>query len=281
MRIAVLGASGFIGRRLCAALRARGDDVTEVSLRDPAAAATQSRNAEAIVNLAGEPIAQRWTDDVKQRIRSSRVDLPLAFLQELSGAGARPHTYLSSSAIGYYGTSLDETFTESSSPGNDFLARVCVDWEAAAQTATSLGARVAIVHNGLVLAADGGALERILPPFRAGAGGRVGSGKQWYSWVHVDDTIGIYLHALGHPEGVFNAAAPNPVRNSEFTKELASAVHRPAFLPAPMFAIKAMLGEGAYVVTEGQRVLPERTLADGYSFRYTMLRAALTEILSA
>jgi len=281
MRIAVLGASGFIGRRLCAALRARGDDVAEISLRDPAAAAAQCRDAEAIVNLAGEPIAQRWSDDAKQRIRSSRVDLPRAFLQQLSHIGGRPEMFISASAIGYYGTSQDATFTESSPAGNDFLARVCVEWEAVSQSASSLGARVAIVRAGLVLAADGGALERILAPFRAGAGGRVGSGKQWYSWVHVDDAIGIYLHALAHPDGVFNAVAPNPVRNAEFTKELAAAVHRPAFLPAPMFAIKAMLGEGAYVVTEGQRVLPQRTLADGYTFRYTTLRDALREILNA
>ena len=279
MRITVLGASGFIGRRLCAALRERGDEVVEVSLRDPAAAAAQSLASQAIVNLSGEPIAQRWSEGVKERIRSSRSDLPRLFLEELARASAKPEIYVSASAVGYYGTSEDVTFTEQSPPGDDFLARVCVEWESVARSAASLGARVAIVRNGLVLAADGGALAKILPPFRAGAGGRVASGKQWYSWVHVDDAIRIYLHALENTDGVVNAVAPNPVRNAEFTKELAAAVHRPALLPAPMFAIKAMLGEGAYVVTEGQRVLPERTLAEGYRFQYPALSDALAQIV--
>ena len=279
MQVAVLGASGFIGRRLCAALKTRGDEVLEISLRDPGAAAVQSRDADAIVNLAGEPIAQRWNDSVKARIRSSRVDLPRSFIAELASVQARPRAYVSASAVGYYGTSENETFIESSPPGNDFLARVCVQWEDVAQSASTLGARVAIVRTGVVLAADGGALQKILPPFRAGAGGRVASGKQWYSWIHVDDAVAIYLHALQHSDGVLNAVAPNPVRNADFTKELATAVHRPAVLPAPMFAIKALLGEGAYVVTEGQRVLPERTLSQGYRFQYPFLGPALVQIL--
>lgn len=280
MRVAVLGATGFIGRHLVSALQSRGDEAVAVSLRDPGVAAAVSSECDAIVNLAGEPVAQRWTDESKRLIRSSRVDAPRAFLAELRASETRPNAYVSASAIGYYGTSETATFTESSPPGSDFLARVCVEWEAVAQSAADLGMRVAILRTGLALGSDGGALERILPPFKMGAGGRVAGGRQWYSWIHVDDVVALYLHALDGASGIYNATAPEPVTNSEFTKQLAKAVRKPAFLPAPMLAIKALLGEGASVVAEGQRVLPQRALAEGFEFRYPALAPALDSIVN-
>lgn len=280
MRVAVLGATGFIGRHLVSALQARGDEAVAVSLRDPGVAAALSSECDAIVNLAGEPVAQRWTEESKALIRSSRVDAPRALLAELRSSETRPKAYVSASAIGYYGTSETATFTESSPPGSDFLARVCVEWETVAQSAAELGMRVAILRTGIALGADGGALERILPPFKMGAGGRVASGRQWYSWIHIDDVVALYLHALDGASGIYNATAPEPVTNNEFTKQLAKAVRKPAFLPAPMLAIKALLGEGASVVAEGQRVLPQRALAEGFAFRYPTLAPALDSILN-
>lgn len=279
MRVALFGGSGFIGRHLAAALRARGDEVLPGSLRDPQAAARLAQTCDAVVNLAGEPIAQRWNAQVKERILASRTELPRAFIEALGSHSARPGTYVSASAVGYYGTSESQTFTEDSPPGNDFLAAVCTAWEAQAQTAARLGMRVACVRTGLVLGADGGALERILPPFKMGAGGRIGSGRQWYSWIHVDDAVGVYLLALDGASGALNATAPNPVRNAEFTHALAEALHRPAALPVPAFVLKAMLGEGAVVVLEGQRVLPKRTQGLGYTYAFETLDAALADVL--
>ncbi len=281
MKILVIGASGFIGGHLTAALRARGDLVTTASLRDPEAAARASAGVDAVVNLAGEPVSQRWNADVKAKIRSSRTDAPLAYLAALEGIVAKPSAYVSASAIGYYGTSETATFTESSPPGSDFLASVCTAWEATADRAASLGLRVAKVRTGLVLGADGGALAKLLPIFKAGGGGVVASGKQWYSWIHIDDQIGIYLHAIDGTSGDLNATAPEPVTNADFTKALGDALHRPTVLPAPEFAIKFLLGEAASIATKGQRVLPERTLATGYRFTYPTIAAAAAAIAAA
>ena len=278
MRVAIVGASGFIGRHLSAALRNRGDDVVSLSLRDPQAAAADCEGADAVVNLAGENVAQRWTPAAKEKIRESRVDAPRALIAGFAGLARKPQAYVSASAIGYYGTSEDATFTEASPPGSDFLAGVCVDWEATADTAAEYGMRVAKIRTGLVLGTDGGALPKLLPAFRLGAGGVVASGRQWYSWIHIDDVVGIYLHALDGSSGALDATAPEPVRNGEFTVELSKALHRPAFFPVPAFAIGVLLGEGAVVVTEGQRVLPERTLATGYSFRFSDLASAFAAL---
>lgn len=279
MRVTVLGASGFIGRHLTVALRARGDDVVEASLRDPARAAQASDGSDAVVNLAGAPVIVRWTEAAKREILRSRVDLPRAYLDALARAGARPKAYVSSSAVGYYGTSPTATFTESSPPGRDFLARVCTAWEAEADRAAGLGMRVAKIRTGLVLAPDGGILGKLLPVFRLGLGGIVASGEQWYSWIHADDEVGIYLHAIDGAEGVLNAAAPNAVTNRGFTRALARRLGRPAFLPVPAFAGKLLFGEGAMMLTEGQRVLPERTVATGYVFRHPDLDEALQSLL--
>ncbi len=279
MKVLILGASGFIGRRLAAALRARGDDVLTGTLREPQAAAAFAESCDAIVNLAGEPVAQRWNEAVKRRIKESRVDLPRRFIEALAQRPTRPATYVSASAIGYYGTSETATFVEDSPPGDDFLARVCLEWEREAQRAADLGMRVACVRTGVVLGTDGGALPKMLTPFRAGLGGVIGSGRQWFSWIAVDDVVGIYLLAIDKAQGPLNATAPNPVTNAEFTKQLAAAVHRPAFLPVPTLALRAMLGEGADAVLHGQRVLPERTKALGYTFAFPRLDAALAALL--
>jgi uncharacterized protein (TIGR01777 family) len=275
MKITIAGASGFIGRHLTDALRARGDEVVPTSLRDPAAAARACEGAHVVVNLAGEPVAQRWTPEAKEKIRSSRVESGAAFIDALATLANKPTAYVSASAIGYYGRSEDATFDESSPAGNDFLAGVCVAWEATADRASALGMRVSKVRTGLVLGKDGGALPKLLPLFRLGAGGIVASGRQWYSWIAIDDLVGIYLHAIDGTDGVLDGTAPAPVRNAEFTRVLAAALHRPALFPAPAFAVGLVLGEGAVVVTEGQRVLPTRTTATGYVFRYATLDAAL------
>lgn len=280
MRIAIAGASGFIGRHLVAALTGRGDSVVQISLRDPAQAAGKAAPCDAIVNLAGEPIAQRWTAEVKRRVIESRSALPAKFLGELRAMRYAAVTYVSASAVGYYGTSETQTFTEQSSPGNDALASICVAWEQSAQYASTMGMRVAIVRTGVALGNDGGALATLLPIFKAGAGGRVGSGKQWISWVHIDDAVALYLLAIDGLEGPINATAPAPVRNQEFSQMLARALGRPAALPVPAFVLKAALGEGARTVLEGQRVLPERALREGYTFRFPQLEPALQDLLS-
>ncbi|HYZ15806.1 MAG TPA: TIGR01777 family oxidoreductase [Candidatus Acidoferrum sp.] len=279
MRVTILGASGFIGTRLATRLEERGDAVVRASLRDPAAAAAQSAGSDVVVNLAGASVAARWTAQQKRAIEESRVDLPRAYLEALRGVEHRPRAYVSASAIGYYGTSRTGTFTETSPPGIDFLARVCTSWEAEARHAATLGMRVGIVRTGLVLSAEGGALAKLLPLFRAGLGGVAGDGSQWYSWIHIEDQLGIYLHAIDGADGVFNATAPNPVTNQEFTRALGEAVRRPTLLPLPAFAARLVLGEGALLVTAGQRVLPERTLASGYRFRYTEIDEALRSIV--
>jgi uncharacterized protein len=279
VNVCVLGSSGFIGTHLVAALRARGDDVTIASLRDPLEAAQRAAACEAIVNLAGEPIAQRWNVFVKQRILHSRVEAPRLFLEALAARERRAKTYVSASAIGYYGTSETETFVEESPPGNDFLARVCVGWERETARARDLGMRVATVRTGVALGAGGGALAKILPPFRMGLGGVVGSGRQWLSWIHVDDLVGIYLQALDAADGQLNATAPNPVTNAELTRALGMALHRPTVLPAPTIALRVMLGEGAQILLTGQRVLPKRTQELGYRFRFERLEDALANLL--
>jgi uncharacterized protein (TIGR01777 family) len=279
MRVTILGASGFIGQHLSAALRARGDDVVEASLRDPAAAAVASAGSDVVVNLAGAPVAVRWTAAAKAAMWSSRVDASRAFLDALGRTHARPQAYVAGSAVGYYGTSRTAIFTESSPPGDDFLAKLCVAWEAQADRAATLGLRVAKLRTGLVLGRGGGVLGKLLPIFRLGGGGVIASGKQWNSWIHMDDEVGIALHAIDGVEGVLNAVAPSPVTNAEFTRALGHAVGRPTIVPVPGFAARLMLGEGAFVLTEGQRIVPERTLATGYVFRYPELAEALRSLV--
>ncbi|MBV8724092.1 MAG: TIGR01777 family oxidoreductase [Candidatus Eremiobacteraeota bacterium] len=279
MKIMLPGGSGFIGRHLAAALRARGDEVTVISLRDPEAAASAGAEHDAIVNLAGEPLAQRWNAEVKRRIEASRVEAPRRFLDALAARPRRCTVYVSASAVGYYGTSETQTFDEESSSGGDFLARVCAGWEREARRAEQLDLRVAIVRTGIALGTDGGALSKLLPPFRAGMGGRVGSGRQWLSWIHIGDLVRIYMAALDAASGALNACAPNPVTNETFTRELGAALHRPTRLTVPTFALKALLGEAAEMLLTGQRVVPRRTQQLGYEFLFPELRGALADLL--
>lgn len=280
-RVTILGASGFIGRHLVAALGARGDEVVTASLRDPAAAARASAGSDVVVNLAGAPVSKRWTAKQKGAIRSSRIDAPRAYFAALEGVHAPPRAYVSASAVGYYGTSFSATFTEESAPGRDFLAQSCVGWEREATTgAQRFGMRLAILRTGLVLGSDGGALAALLPLFRLGLGGVVASGDQWYSWIHIDDEVGIYMHAIDGATGTFNATAPEPVRNRQFTHALGRALGRPTILPVPAFATRLLLGEASLLVNEGQRVLPQRTMASGYVFRYPWLGGALRAVVA-
>lgn len=277
MRVALLGGSGFIGSALAQALRARDDEPVVISMRDPERAAEEAVECAAVVNLAGEPIAQRWTAAVKQRIIDSRTIAPRSFLQHFARLRRRASVYVSASAIDYYGPGGDTPFDENSPPGNTFLASVCTAWEREALSATALGMRVACVRTGLVLG-RGGMLARLLPLFRAGLGGRIGDGTAWYSWVHVADVAGIYLSAIDDPDGAINAVAPNAVRNAEFVAALGEAVGRPARLPAPVFALRAALGEGVSVLIERQRVVPARALERGYCFAFPELAAALHDV---
>ncbi|MGB8267138.1 MAG: TIGR01777 family oxidoreductase [Candidatus Velthaea sp.] len=280
MRVILLGGAGFVGRHLGRALEARGDRITVASLRDPAAAAQLSSGHDAVVNLAGASVSKRWSAEQKTAIAHSRIDLPRAYLAALARVDAKPASYISASATGYYGTSRSATFVETSPPGDDFLARVCVGWETEARRAEELGLRVALIRTGLALGSDGGALAALLPLFGLGLGGVIASGAQWYSWIHIDDLVGIYLHALDGASGALNATAPNPVTNRTFTKVLGAALKRPTLLPVPAFAIELVLGEGATVVVEGQRVLPQATQRSGYAFTYPALDEALAALVS-
>jgi len=277
--VTLLGASGFVGRALVAALRARGDRVRTVSLRDPEAAASATAGSDAVVNLAGATLAARWSQARLREIERSRVDLPHAYIDALARLPAPPRVYVSASAVGYYGCSRSATFDETSSPGDDFLARVCAGWEREATRAGALGMRVAILRTGLVLGRGGGALARLLPIFRAGVGGIVADGEQWYSWIHLDDAIGLYLLALDGFAGTLNATAPEPVTNRAFTRALGAALHRPTPFPVPAFALRLILGDGAMLLTDGQRVLPRAALAAGYTFRYPTLELALSSLV--
>ncbi len=278
LRVAVLGASGFVGGALCAALRARGDELEPLSLRDPEEAAQRGATCDVIVNLAGEPVVRRWNPAVKRRILESRTTLPRDFLARIALLRPRAHAYVSASAIGYYGATGDAFLDETSPPGKDFLAQICVEWERVARSAESLGLRVACIRTGLALG-RGGALAKMVPAFRFGFGGRIGSGNQWYSWIHIDDLVGIYLLAIDAAQGTINAVAPEPARNKDFATMLGRVLHRPAVLPVPTFALRLALGEGAGAVLSGQRVVPRRARELGYRFAFPNLEQALTALL--
>jgi uncharacterized protein (TIGR01777 family) len=299
MNITITGATGFIGRRLIERLSREphqlhalsrktnvkfGDTAVWISKWDPMTEDPPPEsvaNADAVVHLAGETVAQRWTPEVKAKIRESRRRGTESLVRAIAAQPRRPSALVCASAVGIYGSRCDEILTESSAPAHDFLAELCEEWERRATAAEALGVRVAKIRIGVVLGKGGGALEKMLPPFKAFVGGKVGSGKQWMSWVHVDDVVGILCHALTNPiSGVFNATAPNPVTNAQFTTELARALGRPAIFPVPEFALKAMFGEMANMLLGGQRVLPRATLEAGYKFQYPDLAGALHNILA-
>lgn len=281
MIIAITGASGLIGTRLRQRIADSGHTARPIP-RDAGDAelAQILASADAVVHLAGEPVAQRWTEAAKKRIQDSRVEGTRRLVSALAGQSQRPRVLVCASAVGYYGSREEEILTEASSPGTDFLARVVVDWEEAAQSAEPLGIRVVRLRFGMVLG-HGGALAKLLPIFRMGAGGRLGSGRQWMAWIHIEDAVNLILFALNFAaiKGAVNATAPHPVTNDEFTSRLAIALHRPAILPAPAFVLKLVLGEMAEMLLASQRVLPSVAKSDGFPFRYPDLHAALENLL--
>ncbi|WP_028066291.1 TIGR01777 family oxidoreductase [Solirubrobacter soli] len=277
MRITITGASGLIGSKLTAALTQRGDEVTKVSLRHGAPDPADLAGRDAIVHLAGENVAQRWNDKTRSAIRESRERGTHQLVEAIASADPRPRALISSSAVGYYGPHGDERLDESTPPGHDFLAEVCVAWEREADQAAELGLRVVKIRTGVVLDPDGGALSKMLLPFKLGGGGPVAGGKQYMPWIHVDDVVGMYLRAIDDPAwtGAFNATAPEPVTNKTFSKALGRALHRPAVAPIPGAAIRLLYGDMAEIVTKGQRVVPKRALELGYTYQHADLDEAL------
>jgi uncharacterized protein len=279
MRVAVTGASGLIGTRLVAALRTRGDEVTAISLREGPPSPDALAGCDAVVHLAGEPVAQRWTKGARERIRSSRELGTRGLVSAIAAATPRPSVLVSASGVGYYGSRGDEPLGEDAAPGEDFLAQVCVAWEYEANAAVAHDVRVVTIRTGVVLDKAGGALAKMLPPFRLGIGGPVAGGRQYLPWIHIDDLVGIYVAAVDDPAwtGPVNASAPEPVTNATFSKALGRALHRPAFAPVPALAIRALYGDMAEIVTEGQRALPRRPLELGYAFMHPDLDEALSD----
>ncbi len=291
MRVVVTGASGTIGGALAGALLARGDDVTGITRAPgahgggdidwrswddlPAAVA----EADAVVHLAGAGVAdKRWSAARKRELRDSRIDTARRIVAAIGAAAEKPGVFVCGSAVGIYGSRGDELLTEESAPGDDFLARLCVDWEAAAQGA---GVRTVTLRTGVVLAREGGALAKLLLPFKLGAGGPIGRGRQYMPWIHRDDIVGLILHAIDSPslEGPLNGVAPEPVSNAAFGKALGAALRRPALVPTPPIALRLLLGERAGVLVASQRVGADRAQAAGYAFRHAEIGGALRDLV--
>jgi hypothetical protein len=296
MRIAIAGGTGFIGEPL--AKRLAADNDVAILTRDPSRVragrgiawhppeqdvwADVVAAADVVVNLAGENIGQRWTRERKARMVSSRIDSTNALTEAIRSAPPRKRTFINASAIGYYGSRGDELLDEASSRGDGFLAELVAKWEEAAQQADAI-ARLVIIRFGVVLDPHGGALAKMLPPFRFGLGGPIGNGRQWMSWIDRDDVLRMIEWAIAHEDvrGIYNAAAPEPVRNREFTRELGRAVRRPAIVPVPAFALKLMFGEMATgTVLPSQRVMPARAMAEGFTFEQPELGQALAHSLT-
>jgi len=294
MQILISGISGLIGSALASALRARGDMVRGTSRtaqgdqliqlpQDVDGWAEAVDGLDAVINLAGAPVAARWSGSHKDTMRQSRIALTEQLVAGIARATRKPSLLISGSAVGYYGCSAtdDREFTEADGPGDDFLAELCRDWEAAAQAAEP-GLRVVTLRTGVVLDRHGGALAKMLFPFRMGLGGPAAGGQQWMSWIHLDDLVRMLIWALDQPDlsGPLNGVAPTPLTNREFSKSLASVLHRPCLFPLPGFVLRLMFGDGAVIVTQGQRVVPRRAVEGGFSFDHPELRGALETILT-
>lgn len=298
MHTLITGGTGFIGLELVASLLRDGHAVS-VLTRDTDAARKRLpagvnvvadlsclTRVDAVVNLAGQNLgAERWTQARKLAFRESRIGLTHQLVDWMEGLEQRPAVFVSGSAIGWYGPRGDETLTEDCRHGDDFSARLCLDWEAAALKAEALAVRVCRLRTGIVLGrsgpAGGGALAQMLPAFRLGGGGPMGSGRQWMSWIHIADHVALmrWLIDSASAQGAYNGTAPTPVTNAEFARTLGAALHRPAVLPMPGFALKLIVGEMAEILLTGQRVLPQRSLDQGFRFRFPTLTAALADVL--
>ncbi|MGF1489685.1 MAG: TIGR01777 family oxidoreductase [Prochloraceae cyanobacterium] len=305
MKIAITGATGFVGSRLVQKLNREGHqlliftrnlerakkvfppsafpnlEIAQYNPKQPGEWQNKISGCDGVVNLAGEPIAERWSEQHKQEIKASRELATKNLVAAIAKADPKPSVLVNASAIGYYGTSETATFEENSPPGNDFLAEVCKNWEAEAQKVTSVDVRLVILRIGIVLG-DGGALGKMLAPFKMYAGGPLGNGNQWFSWIHRDDLVNLIITALKRSDlaGTFNATAPNPVRMNQFCQVLGEVLNRPSWLPVPSFALELLLGDGAKVVLEGQQVLPKKTQSIGFEYQYPNLKPALKDIVS-
>lgn len=297
MKITISGASGLIGGKLVARLRERGDEVTVLSRSASAAPSTWQwdplagpapvdalAGQDAVVHLAGEPLGQRLTDEVKDRVRRSRVVGTRNLVEGLRATpeAERPRALASSSGVVYYGPRGDEEITEEAPPGDTFLAKVSVEWEDEAARAAEFGVRVVRMRTGVVLDASGGTLKSLLATYRIGMGGPIAGGRFVVPWIHVDDIVGLYVKAVDDASwsGAYNGTAPEPVTQREFAKALGRVLHRPAVVPTPGFALRMALGEMADMVTTGQRAVPRRALDGGYRYAHPRLDAALTAALS-
>jgi len=297
MTYLITGATGFIGSKLVRLLAANGDAVNYLARRRSSKFDSQVSfhvwdtqeeaplnsvpRVDAIIHLSGEPVAQRWTEEAKKRIYNSRVEGTRNLVSALGKLRHKPEVLVMASAVGYYGDRGEEILTEDSVAGSNFLAKVCVDWEAEGIKARDFGVRVVPVRFATVLGKDGGAFPLMAKPTRFGLGARFGDGQQWMSWIHVEDLIDLLLFAAKQPAiaGVLNGASPQPVRNAVFTRTLAEALHRPAFLSAPKFALRALLGEMAEFLFDSLRVVPKAVEQAGFEYRHGSLRAALAELV--
>lgn len=298
MRILITGGTGLIGSHLCKALLAEGHQLTVLS-RHPETVAVKcgaavqamttldewrtDRTFDAVINLAGEPIVDAyWSVRRKQVLRDSRIALTEKLVQRIVAAKQKPTVLLSGSAVGYYGNGGDTEVGEDAQAGNDFAADLCRDWEFAACAAEELELRVCLLRTGLILSESGGLLGRMLLPFKLGLGARLGDGKQWMSWVHIDDYVSMVQRLLNDEQmrGPFNMTAPQPVTNAEFTRTLAHTLHRPAIFAAPGVVLRVAMGERAALLLDGQRVLPTRLAAAGYQFKFPDLSGALDDLLN-
>ncbi|KAL3359992.1 hypothetical protein AABB24_016479 [Solanum stoloniferum] len=302
MIVSVTGATGFVGKRLVQRLHADNHQIRVLTRSRSTAQSIfpvkefpgiviaeepEWRNciegSTAVVNLAGTPISTRWSSEIKKDIKQSRIRVTSKVVELINNSkdDARPKVLISATAVGYYGTSETQVFDEKSPSGNDYLAEVCREWEAAALKVNK-DVRLALIRIGVVLGKDGGALAKMIPLFMMFAGGPLGSGKQWFSWIHLDDLVDLIYEALSNPsyKGVINGTAPNPVRLGEMCEQLGSTLGRPSWLPVPEIALKAVLGEGASVVLDGQKVVPTKAKELGFSFKYRYIKDALKAIMS-
>ena len=295
MRLVIAGGTGFIGSALCARLIDLGHSLTILARTQSPGPILSNKDwiiwqpgspgpweeaidgADGVINLAGEPIARRWTQSQKERIRKSRMDTTRDLVTAIGKAKARPKFLLNSSAVGYYGPRGDEPITEDAGPGSDFLSRVCIEWEEEAKKAEAFGVRVIRLRTGVVMGRGGGALAKMVPPFKLFIGGPLGTGRQWMSWIQMEDEIGLMVHLMERPEvmGAINATAPGPVTMKEFCQTLGRVLRRPSWAPVPAFVLRVLMGEMSDMVLTGQRVLPVKAQESGYVFKHPNLSEAL------